>query len=395
MVMKIKQIFICCGLLILIFNQAVAQKGVIDYSDMAKRIVNQSTNVNEGEHVWISGGVRDMALMEEIAIEVRKAGAFPVIQVGSEQMSWRMFAETPDKYDSQSPTFRLKISEIIDVQISVNFGDNLNLFAEADPTRLALIGKAYEPVNEIFVKRNIRGVNIGNEMYPTKNLAKRWDVPLDELTRMFWQGIAADYKQVEVTGVQLKKRLAAAREIHLTHPNGTDLKMKIENRPVFVSDGIISEADIKAGYAACQAYLPAGEVIVAPVSGTAQGKVVIDRMFYAGKEVNGLTFSFVEGKLVSMTSKSDISRIKADYDAAGAGKEEFAMIDIGINPDIQIIPDSKMTSWIPAGMVTVGIGGNSWAGGDNKINYALFGHIEGSTVKVDGKTLVTAGKLNL
>jgi leucyl aminopeptidase (aminopeptidase T) len=395
MVMKNKQFFIYCLLLILIFGLAVAQKGETDYGDMAKRIVKQSANVNEGEHVWITGSVRDMALMEEIAVEVRKAGAFSVIQVSSEQMNWRMFAETPDKYDSQSPTFGLKLSEIIDVQISVSVGDNLNLFAEADPKRLAAIGKAFEPINEVYVKRKIRGVNIGNEMYPTKNLAKRWGVPLDDLEKIFWQGVTADYKQVEATGVQLKKNLTSAREIHLTHPNGTDLKMKIENRPVFVSDGIISEEDMNTGSAACQAYLPAGEVMLAPVRGTAQGKVVIDRMFYAGKEINGLTLSFAQGKLVSMTSESDITRIKADYDAAGAGKEEFAFIDIGINPDIKIIPGSKMTSWIPAGMVTVGIGDNSWAGGDNNISYSLFGHMEGTTVEADGKTLVADGKLNL
>jgi len=395
MVIKHKLIFILCGFLLLIFGLAVGQKGVIDYSDMAKRIVNQSANINEGEHVWIAGSVRDMTLMEEIAVEVRKTGAFPVIQVASEQQNWRMFSEVSDKYDTQTRTFGLKLAEIIDVQIVVSVGENLNLFSEADPERLARLGKSFEAVNNIYVKRNIRGISIGNEMYPTKNLAKRWGVELDNLEKMFWQGVTADYKQIEATGMQLRTTFKAAKEIHLTHANGTDLKMKIENRPLVISDGIISEDDMKAGYAACQIYLPAGEVIVAPVRGTAHGKVVIDRMYYAGKEINGLILSFEAGKLVSMDSESDISRIKADYEAAGEGKEEFALIDIGINPDIKIIPGSKMTSWIPAGMVTVGIGNNSWAGGDINISYGLFGHIEGATVKLDDKTLVSSGKLNL
>ena len=96
-----------------------------------------------------------------------------------------------------------------------------------------------------------------------------------------------------------------------------------------------------------------------------------------------------------MTSESDITRLKADYDAADAGKEDFALIDIGINPDIGIIPDSKMTSWVPAGMITIGIGNNSWAGGDNNSAYALYGHLEGSTVTLDGSAFVTDGHLNL
>ena len=363
--------------------------------DLASRLVNQCAHIGEGDHVWIYGSVRDMDLMEEIAIATRKAGAFPVIQVGSEQMNWRMFNERPAEYDSQERTFALKLAEIIDVQINVDVGENLNLFADADPKRLAASSKAFQPVNDIIAKRNTRGIFIGNAMYPTENLAKRWGVSLDQLSDMFWKGVSADYKTLEATGQKLKDKLSGSKTMHLTHTNGTDLKMQIENRPVFVSDGIISEEDIKSGYSACQAYLPAGELMVAPVAGTVQGKVIIDRMFYAGKEINGLTMSFEKGKLVSMTSKSDISRLKADYDAAGSGKEKFALIDIGINPDVHIIPDSKMTSWIPAGMVTVGIGNNTWAGGENTVNYGLFGHLEGSTVSIDGNDLVKNGQLKI
>ncbi len=393
---KMQNLFILTIFLVFIYVPAIAQMGTTDYSDLAKRLVNQTANVKEGENVWIYGSVRDMALLEEIALEMRKAGAFPVIQVGSEKLNWRMFSEVSAKYDGQAPTFDMKIAEIIDVQMGVSVGENLNLFAEADPERLAARGKAFEPVNEILVKRNVRGIYIGNDMYPTKNLAERWGVSLDDLTKIFWQGVSADYKQIETAGLQFKQKLTAAKNIHLTHPNGTDLKMKIENRPVIVSDGIISDEDIQEGFAACQTYLPAGEVMVTPVRGTAEGKVIFDRIFYSGKEVDGLTLTFSSGKLVSMTAKSDMSRIKADYDAAGTGKEEFAAIDIGINPDIRIIPNSKMTAWVPAGMVSVGIGNNGWAGGDNiKITYGLFGQIEGATVKADDMTLVAEGKLKL
>ena len=388
--------FIFFGCLLLIIAFAVAQEeGENKYSALAERIVNQCANIQEGDNVWIVGSVRDMALLEELAVKTRKTGAFPVIQVGSEQMAWRMFNERPAKYDSQTRGLALKLAEIVDVQINVSVGENLNLFADVDPQRLAIIRKAYQPVNMKYVERNVRGVDIGNAMYPTENLAKRWGVKINDLSKLFWNGVSADYKQIENSGKQLKAKLSAIKELHLTHPNGTDLKMNIANRPVFVSDGIITEEDMQAGYAASQVYLPAGEVMVTPVPGSATGKVVINRLFYAGKEISDLTLSFEKGKLVSMTSESDITRLKADYDAADAGKEDFALIDIGINPEIGIIPDSKMTSWVPAGMITIGIGNNSWAGGDNNSAYALYGHLEGSTVTLDGSAFVTDGHLNL
>jgi len=46
-------------------------------------------------------------------------------------------------------------------------------------------------------------------------------------------------------------------------------------------------------------------------------------------------------------------------------------------------------------MVTVGIGNNAWAGGENKIAYGLTSYLPGSTVTLDGKTVVEAGALKL
>jgi hypothetical protein len=44
-------------------------------------------------------------------------------------------------------------------------------------------------------------------------------------------------------------------------------------------------------------------------------------------------------------------------------------------------------------MVTVGIGGNDWAGGDNKMSYGYTDHIPGSTVTLDGRLIVENGVL--
>ena len=79
--------------------------------------------------------------------------------------------------------------------------------------------------------------------------------------------------------------------------------MRIENRQVLVSDGSLSDEDLSKGYASSQVYLPAGEVFLSPVKGTAEGKVVVDRLFYQDKEINGLTLIFQKGKLIFNDSK--------------------------------------------------------------------------------------------
>lgn len=50
---------------------------------------------------------------------------------------------------------------------------------------------------------------------------------------------------------------------------------------------------------------------------------------------------------------------------------------------------------VPPVAVTVGIGGNTWAGGDNSVPYALTVFLPGSTMTLDGKPIVEKGALKL
>jgi hypothetical protein len=62
---------------------------------------------------------------------------------------------------------------------------------------------------------------------------------------------------------------------------------------------------------------------------------------------------------------------------------------------VEVIPNSKMLAYMATGMVTVGVGNNLWAGGDNKSSFDLPGHLPGSTLAIDGTVLVEKGKLVL
>jgi len=400
--MKTKKMFqvmglaLAAGLVAILLAGCAPQKGAgPDYEALAQKLVTQCANIHEGDLVLISGGVRDVELLENIAVHVRKQGAFPLVTLGSDRMTRRMYDDVPAKYDSQTPEFALKLASLITAQIGVEFGETIGLLADVPPERRAAVSKAYAPVNNLMLKRNVRQVYLGNELYPTKARAELFGVSQKELAKIFWDGVNVDYSNLQKTGEAVKEVLATGKELHITNPNGTDLRLRIEDRPVFVSDGIISADEMQRGGAACMVWLPAGEVYVTPVPGTAEGKVVVDRQFYQGKEIQGLTFTFKAGKLTSMTAESGLEPLKARYDVAGPGKELFAAIDIGINPNVHLVPGSRMVAWMPAGMITVGIGRNTWAGGENNAPYGLYNFLPGSTLKVDGKVLVENGTLKL
>jgi len=367
-----------------------------DLEQLAQRLVTQSAAVKEGEVVLVSGGPESIELLENIAVQVRKAGGFPLVTVNTDRLAKRMYADVPEKYDSQTDQLDLKLAEVVNVTIGVGRETAEGLFADADPKRMAARAKANEGIQEAFNKHNVRSVEVGNGLYPQEWLAKRYGMTADDLSKTFWGGVNVDYTDLQARGAQVSAALAAGSEIHIKDAGGTDLKVKVQGRPYGVSDGIISADDMKKGPSGQSVYLPAGEVYVTPVPGTAEGKVVRAKDYYQGKEINNLTLTFAAGKLTSLTgSGPGFDLMKAAYDAAGEGKDLFAVVDFGINSNVKLPANSAVATWVPAGTVTVGVGNNVWAGGDNKTAYGYFVSLPGTTVTLDGKPVVEVGQLKL
>ncbi|MHC4218888.1 MAG: aminopeptidase, partial [Planctomycetota bacterium] len=346
-----------------------------------------------GELVLIIGGARDMRVLEDVAVEVRKLGGHPLITVGSDRLTKKMFEDVDEQFDTQEPAFNMRLAEIIDAMITVDYTQRPDLLADVPSERLLAHEKAFEAFYEKILKRNVLHVHLGNGLYPTRTLAKQFDVPQEELTRIFWKGVNADYDRLQTLGARMKSSLSAGREVRITAPNGTDLTLQIPRRKIFVSDGIISSEDRYTGGPACQVWLPAGEVYVTPVPGTAKGTFVAETFFFEGKRIEGLTLTFSKGKLTSIKAKGDITALKQRYDAAPAGRELFAFLDVGINPNVRVPAGSHMVTWMGAGTISIGIGGNTWAGGDNEVPYGLYAHLIDGTLAVDGKKLVDDGRL--
>jgi hypothetical protein len=115
-------------------------------------------------------------------------------------------------------------------------------------------------------------------------------------------------------------------------------------------------------------------------------------VFYKGKEVISLTMTLKSGKVTELTAKAGGERL---LESAGPGKKQFAVVDIGINPNVRIPKNSKMLVFMAAGMVSGGIGNDTWASGDNTASFSAGGFMQGSMLKMDGKVVVEEGALKL
>jgi leucyl aminopeptidase (aminopeptidase T) len=363
-----------------------------DLQEVARNLV-RSARVAPGEKVLINGSLRDAALLEHIAVETMKAGGQPLIGITSERLVRRSYDEVPESYDSMEPTFDLALVNLVDAQIVVDWGEAEDLLAGVAQARLTARNKAYEPVMQAIYRRGLRFVNLGNGLYPTATTSRRLGVPEKELATTFWKAASVPAETLRARGEALRAAIAKAKTLTITHPNGTNLSFAVDAGGALVSDGAITPEKVKQGGAAVQTWLPAGELMLPAAAGTASGKVVIDKLLFRGKEVRGLTLSYSTGRLTSMTASANGEELKAAYDGAGGGKDQFGYVDIGLNPEARLPVGSGRVVWTVPGSITLGLGDNRGFGGSNASDFGLATQIPGATLTADGTVLIDNGTL--
>lgn len=188
---------------------------------------------------------------------------------------------------------------------------------------------------------------------------------------------------------------ARSGEIHVTTPAGTDIRFRIENRPINRQDGDVSGARAAAGAILIDREIefPAGAIRVAPIETTVRGIIVFPRSTWNGETVEDLRFVFEEGVLISLTSGTNLGAVETELDVAGA--RAFREFGLGFNP-LLAVPEED--PWLPyygygAGVVRLSLGDNTEIGGTVEGDYVRWNFFLDATVSINGETWVEGGRL--
>lgn len=359
---------------------------------VARNLV-QAGMVKAGDKVLIRGSVRDAALLEDIAIEARKVGAHPLITISSDRLVRRSYDDVPPNFDNITSPVDMLIVNNFDVQISVDVGENEGLLAGVPVARRTARAKAGVPVTEAYFRRNVRLVNLGNDLYPTVALSRRLGVPQGALSAAFWRAASVSASSLRTKGEALRKSFNDDAVVTITAPNGTNISLRVNPEDGFVSDGALTAEKVRQGSAAAATYLPAGELVLPAINGSANGRIVLDRLVWDGRLIRGLTLVFEKGVLTAMTAENDMSALEARYESGSGDKNRFGFIDIGINEQTKLPVGSGRVVWTAPGAIVFGFGDNRGFGGENRSDFSFTAQLGGATLTVDGKPVVSAGRL--
>ncbi len=185
-----------------------------------------------------------------------------------------------------------------------------------------------------------------------------------------------DYDEMKKRGVAIYDRLAGGKEVRLSSPGGTDLKFRMAGRVPLLDDGVF---DFPGAFG----NLPAGEVYLAPVEGTANGVLVFDgSMSGIGALAEPIRIVVKEGKAIEISSP-ELTRLLEPYGELGRNIAEFG---IGINAAARVV-GNILEDEKAIGTAHVALGRSAGFGGTVDVPVHLDGIVLNPRVWVDGKEM--------
>jgi leucyl aminopeptidase (aminopeptidase T) len=197
--------------------------------------------------------------------------------------------------------------------------------------------------------------------------------------------MSADMDGLRRRGGAIAEALTAGSEVRITSAEGSDFTFSVEGR-----NGIPDAGDLTA--AGAFGNLPCGEGFIAPVEGTAQGRLVVDGSIATLGIVDAPVEMTVEAGLLTDASGEMGAALLELLAVGGDGGRNVAELGIGTNEKAtltgNVIEDEKLL-----GTCHIAFGASAAIGGTVQVPVHLDCVVMRPTVAVDGTELVRDGEL--
>ena len=366
----------------------------VDYDAIARRVVTESAEVKPGEVVVIDGSPAEPRLLEALQAAVLTAGGHPIVTVSFPRAEKRFVAEAPQQYLSQQSKGDLAMIEAGDVFISASAVEDPQLFADVDEARLNVVREANQSVAQAAQRKRARSVDIGQSGgIPTEAFAKSRNADYDDMRAMFFKALAVPTDAIVQRGRAVTARMQPGSQVRVRTADGTDLTFRLTSKPARVSTGRASDNDTGVGQAS--AFLPAGDYYACVEPNSATGVLVTNNQSFRGKKIRNLRITFQGGLATAISADEGAEALTGYFGQLDEPSKRLSLINIGLNPESRPLKGSDYLSWEMAGVPTVFLGNNQWAGCDNGGEAGLNVHLTGATVAAGNTPVVNDGALVL
>ena len=358
--------------------------------NVARSIIRESLQAKPNEPIMIQAGTHTVDLATQVALEAYKVGADPAILLETDEVFYGQFKHLNEEQLRQTSAHCLGIADYVRSYVWIGGVEDPAPMRRVPQSKWAAMFEGEEAHHRKNLEKKQKQVGVALGAV-TRARAKTYGFNFANWKRMTEDAISVNYSSMRRSGEVLSAMLRRAAEVRIKADNGTDLKFRLagEVRPPFMDDGVLSDADLAIGNTTTS--LPAGGIFAAPLEESANGTFVADvRVPQVGTLIEGIAWTFRDGKVVDFSAKRNLKSAQLNYATASGAKDRFGSFGIGLNG--KILP-GYLNSYYARGAVTVGIGDNRDLGGANESSYGFSGFHAHATVTVDGKPVVEDGRL--
>lgn len=289
------------------------------------------------------GENKDLNILDEFTIEIAKVGAIPIKIQQSREFIKRCLEEVSLEhliFDDKKFEVIKNAEVVIDI---FTYGiaphnelpkDKIGLYKEYMRKLFSVMSHE----KDIFVQVRI----------PTEENAIDEGIDYELYKKSMYQALTVDCKELKEECARIGTRLEGKEEIAIYTGDNNVLKLNINKRKWNKDDG---RGDI-----------PYGEVYIAPVEDSVNGRILIPQVGLEGITLRDVLLEFENGKIISCSENSLVEFIKhfpGDSDV-------IAEFGIGLNDKIKEFVGCSLIDEKRKGTAHIAIGMNNMFGGNNE-----------------------------
>ena len=355
-----------------------------DEEKALKNVLTVNLGVQKGEKVFIitfdpetlSPSVKDKAIdLLEMAKKLAEFGEAlceialviaPGTKMHGEEPGREIWEEVvPNTFNSLVDAGLWKKVEKKDVSPEIE-EEIFNIAKESGDVVDGVVALTYYSTSHTLFRRVL--TNVIGTRYASMPLFERY---------MLLGSMNVNYSKVRDLSLKIKEKLSGAKEVKITAPNGTNINLSVEGREFIADTGLLHNRGDFGN-------LPAGEVFVAPVEGSANGKLVIDYGPEEGKLSSPVIVYIENGNAVKVEGTGRVKTLLENKFEEDERCRNVAELGIGTNPGATHVENILEAEKI-LGTIHIAFGDNSSFGGKVKAPFHQDFVVFKPTVQIYGK----------
>lgn len=351
-----------------------------DWKALAQRIV-AGLNVQPGELIQVRDHIDRPEVLHEVLLAIDLAGATPLVDPQSPAYLNRWLAEATPEAIHQSSGHRLKWMGEIDRVVS--FSGGWPDFSLANPATLAAWQQMDEEITRIEEARQLPMLVVA---VPTEQRAASLGMSLSELEAHL---MPAHLLRIDESQRLIAEALdtVAGRQITIHTGEGHQLHLDQGGRHWHGDDGVIDEADRQ--HKTIVSNLPAGSIYTTVVESSAQGTLYLPKT----PDATEVVFHFEGGRITHIEAKEGAEAVAAWLDGHSGEPRRISHIGIGLNPHLHKPIGWTIVDEHVMGSLFLALGENRYMGGQNESSLNHDFALHETTLWVDGRRLISAGRM--